>query len=452
MSKVLLYKPGLNDGSQQELPNIGMAVVAKSMKEFGDDVKVADYHYYPNKARMWDYKIDILAISLTSQEWLDKNLQYLISWAKMKVIIGGPHAFSYWDILEKDKRIWKVVVGEADGQWDKIINSKDKVIFLDKPEKLYTPDFSDFIGIETIEAYPLYTSRGCTNLCSFCVAGKGHGKYRKRFMPDVAIETVEAFRGYPLLQKVYIVDDCFTGDLKHAKDFLRGWSRIKWCGEKVCEKYELQIINVRADQLDKEVLELMKVCGVKMLPIGVESADPEVFKHVGKGETLEDIRKGITMIQDAGIIPWLNMIVGLPYDNPKRHKNSLEWCLSIPQPRIVHWFQMAPFRKTKAYDYFLQQGCFEDGFIPSPYGRRYDELPWESDFETKNFSKEQRMLAQLEGYLRCYSPVLANSPDKVKKLCKEHDMEDLLEDWFKNAPIREYLEKELPKKQAKGQV
>jgi radical SAM superfamily enzyme YgiQ (UPF0313 family) len=96
-------------------------------------------------------------------------------------------------------------------------------------------------------------------------------------------------------------------------------------------------MNVRADQIDLELLLLMKMCKVEELPIGVESADPEVFRHVGKGETLEDIKRAIAMIQEAGIIPWLNMIVGLPHDNPKRHQNSLNWILDIPGRKIVHW-------------------------------------------------------------------------------------------------------------------
>lgn len=448
MSRILLYKPGLNDGSQQELPNIGMAILGKSIKEDGNKISVFDWHFKPPYGiRPFPTKIDIICLSLVSQEWEEANL-FIDNYGKdTLIIIGGPHAFSYWDILEKDERIWKVVVGEADGQWDKIINSPEKVVFLDKPEKLYTPDFSNFMGIENMKAYPLYTSRGCTARCSFCVGSKNHGKYRKRDIIEIMAELKSISILYPSVEKIYVIDDCFSGDIEHAKIFL--WN---WLVNDYEKKYELQIINVRADQIDYELLNLMKLSGVKMLPIGVESADPEVFKHVGKGETLDDIRKAITMIQNAGITPWMNMIVGLPYDNPERHKNSLEWCLSIPQPRIVHWFQMAPFRKTKAYDYFLQQGCFEDGFIPSPYGRRYDELPWESGFETEDFSKEERMLAQLEGYLRCHSPVLVNSLERVKKICEANGMMDIFREWESSSNIKEYVEKELPKKVLKGQV
>ncbi len=447
MSNVLLYKPGLRDGSENEIPNIGMAIVSDSIKRNGDRVYVVDGHFFKQHKIVTDFDLDFVAYSLVSQEWSEINAILNISgFKKVPVIIGGAHAFSYWEFLEKDERIWKVVVGEIDGQWDKVINSKEKVVFLDKPEKLATPDFSDFVGIDSMKAYPFYTSRGCTNLCSFCAAGKGHGKYRKRDYGETVNELVNIGR-YPSVKKIYVVDDCFTGDIEFAKRILDTYLSLD-----LDKRYELQIINVRADQLDIEILYMMKRCGLKFLPIGVESADQEVFRHVGKGESLEDIRKAIDVMQSVGITPWLNMITGLPYDNPERNMNSIKWCCSIPQPRIIHWFQMAPFRKTKAYDYFLAQGSFEDGFIPSAYGRRYDDFPWESDFETPDFSKKDRMLANLKGYMKCHSPILVNSQEKVIDTCAENGMMDLYWDWRADSNIDEYIKNNLPDKKAKGQV
>ena len=60
-------------------------------------------------------------------------------------------------------------------------------------------------------------------------------------------------------------------------------------------------------------------------------------------------------------------------------------------------------------------------------------------------------MAQLEGYLRCNTPILILSDKKVRELCKKHDMWDLYENWRRNAPIAEFLENTVPKKIAKGQ-
>jgi hypothetical protein len=455
MSKVILYKPGLKDGSENELANIGMGILARGITDYGDKILFTrDDHFKKEVAvtpMAWGSQlVDVLALSLVSQEWHLEQLQHYIDLYHqhgVKIVVGGPHAFSYWEFLEKDPRIWKVAVGEVDGQWGKVVESEKKVVFLEKPTHLTTPDYSSFAGKEGMTAYPLYTSRGCTNRCNFCVGSKNHGKFRVRNLDEIFEELSSIEKLYPNVKRIYVVDDCFSGDQIHARFFLGRFLTLGYA-----QKYQLTIINVRADQIDMELLTLMRNCGVTMLPIGVESADPEVFKHVGKGETLEHIEWAIHMIQMAKITPWLNMIVGLPHDNPDKHRNSVEWCVNIPKPRIVHWFQMAPFRKTRAYDYFLQQGCFEDGFIPSPYGRRYDELPWESDFETEDFGREGRMVAQLEAYLRCHSPILVNNLDRIRDLCRKHRMTRLLREWENNAPIDEYVQNNLPDKQRKGQV
>ena len=258
----------------------------------------------------------------------------------------------------------------------------------------------------------------------------------------------EEFKGihqYPAIRTVHVVDDAFSADIDHAKAFLDFYLSEGF-------PYKLNIFNVRADQLDAEILSMMKRCGITTLPIGVESADPTVYHYVGKGETLDDIRAGIEKIQAAGIVPWLNMIVGLPHDNPDRNRNSIEWVQSIPDPKVTHWFQYAPFRGTKAYDWMVQRGAIQDGYIPKPYGRRYDDLPWYPDFDTPEFTREDRAVSQLEAFLSTKSPILVNSMQKVMDLCVSNNMLPLLSKWVQDAPIKKYLENSKPDKVRKGQL
>jgi radical SAM superfamily enzyme YgiQ (UPF0313 family) len=452
--RALIYKPGLNDGSQNELPNLGMAILAKELKGIGYDVTIYDGHFQKlPEIDIMDLitASDLVCFSLVSQEWELKETQWAINIAHAmhkKVMIGGPHAYAYWDILQEDERITHLIVGEADGNIDEIINNPCalKVQRPGSAKGFTAPDFSDLIGKEDILGDPLYTSRGCTNLCNFCMGGKIHRGWRARSLGEDFWEEIRGLAQFTKLKRVYIVDDCFSADLEHAKMFLRGWFVNGYS-----DKYELKIMNVRADQIDLELLLLMKMCKVEELPIGVESADPEVFRHVGKGETLEDIKRAIAMIQEAGIIPWLNMIVGLPHDNPKRHQNSLNWILDIPGRKIVHWFQFAPFRNTKAYDWLLRHGYIGDGYIPKAYGRRYDEFPWYPDFRTSDFSEVQRARAQLEGYLMCESPIVMNTPNLWKVSC-ELGLGKEYRHWEETADIEEYTKKHLEFKKERGQV
>jgi len=454
--KTLIYKPGLSDGSGGDLPHLGIGILAKELAKQDYDVTIYDGHF----KKIEDYQItelitkaDILCLSLTSQEWDLEETQWVIDLAKAQnkvILLGGPHAYGYWDILDQDERIDQIVVGEVDNQIKRTIigkyGFKRNVARIGRAPKFESPDFSGMIGKEDILGYPLYTSRGCTNLCNFCMGGKIHRGWRKRELDKDFWEEVKGLKQFPKLKRVYLVDDCFSADLDHAKHFL-----MSWFVNGYPDKYELKIMNVRADQIDSELLSIMKMCKVEELPIGVESASPEVFNYIGKGETLEDIRKAITAIQSAGITPWLNMIVGLPHDNPERHQVSLKWVLDVEGPKIVHWFQFAPFRNTNAYNWLLKQGVIEDGYIPKAYGRRYDEFPWYPEFGTEDFTVIQRARAQLEGYLMCGSPIVMNTPNLWKVSC-ELGLAKEYRHWEEIADIEGYTKKHLEFKKERGQV
>jgi radical SAM superfamily enzyme YgiQ (UPF0313 family) len=445
--RILLFKSGLNDGSQHEMPSLGMGIIAATIKKTGHTVDVYDGHMLGNTNRVPEGH-EVIFISAVSMENIPE-FHSSAYWPKTQfVVLGGPHAYSYHDLLVDDRRFDRIVVGEGDGQFGTIMDSKDKVVFLgNRPaEEMLAPDYSDFIGKDDMKGYSTYTSRGCTNVCSFCQSGKAHGRYRVRDTDSIIAE-FETIRNFVGVRTVHIIDDAFTGNIGHAK-----WFLDFYLSKEYDRLYKLNIFNVRADQLDDEILALMKRCGIVNLPIGVESADPTVYRYVGKGETLDDIREGIERIRKHGIIPFLNMIIGLPHDTPEGVDNSIRWVQSIPDPKIAHWFIYSPFRGTRAYDFLVKQGAIKDGFIPEPYGRRYDHFPWDSDIETPDFTKEQRGAAQIKAFLSCNSPILVNSMQSVTEICMKHGMLDLLSEWLKNAPIENYWGTSRPDKISKGQL
>lgn len=443
MAKVLIWKAGIDDGSQHEMPSLGMGILARSAKMDGHEVTVWDGHMLGGErnGEVIPYP-DILCISAVSQE--NPNNKPIIT-NDSYTILGGPHAYSYHDKIDSPY-IDKIVVGEADGKFNEILDSKERVLFIGNrtSEELLAPDYSDFIGKDLMRGYSTYTSRGCTNVCSFCQSGKAHGRWRPRNRDSIRDE-FKTIGNYREVKTIHIIDDAFTGNTDHAKRFLDFYLT-----EEYNSLYKLNIFNVRADQLDEEILTMMKRAGVVNLPIGVESADPTVYKAVGKGESLNDIKEGIRLIQESGIVPWLNMIIGLPFDTWERTLNSIEWVESIPDPKIVHWFVYSPFRGTRAYNQFVKDGVIEDGYIPPPYGRRYDNLPWDSDFETPDFTFEERRKAHLCAYLRTGSPILVNS--NILKDVVKYGLKGEYIEWLKKAPLDDYIKNELPKKKEKEQV
>ncbi len=453
--KIMLWKPGVHDGSTGELPHIGLGILARDIKNCGHDVFVADHHFDPVEDHVSLELLDrenpdILGISIVSQEWALQKTQKMIDLAYtsgIPVWVGGPHAYGYHDFLQKDQRLSKIVVGESDGKFQTILNSSEKVVALGRTDKFLLPDFSGLIKSERIVTYPVFASRGCSHNCAFCAGTKTHGNKWRPALLDVSFwEQLDNIKeNHPLVKTVSVIDDEFTSNLDHAKKFLNHFIENY-------SHFKLTVFNVRADQIDEEILVLLKKAGVETLSIGVESGDPEVFRLVRKGETHETIKKAIEKIQHAGMIPRLNMVIGLPGDSPQAHSRSMGWVTAIPMPRITQWLHYAPYRGTWAYNYFLKDEAFEDGFIPGLQDGGYDKLPEMGTFNAKGFSVEEKMLAQLEGYLRCYSPILILNDENIKDICKKNKMMALYDEWHKNAPIEEYVTRYLPEKMSKGQV
>jgi anaerobic magnesium-protoporphyrin IX monomethyl ester cyclase len=455
--KVMLWKPGVYDSTRGELPTIGLAILATSAIEAGHEAFIVDHHFSPPPEDEIETAAvdileteapDLLCISAVSHEWRMSRVQAVLDRAHemdIPVWVGGPHALAFWDILEKDERVTKVVTGEADGRFNQILESTEKVVELGRCEDFRPPAFPVMRNAEELITYPLFVSRGCHYNCTFCAATQVFGRrWRARGLSDEFWKELDDIAvNHPKCELISVIDDAFTQDLDHAKEFLREYLRRGY-------PYKVSVFNVRADYLDEEFLVLLKKTGVEHLAVGIESGDPEVFRMLRKGEKLEQIDTAIKMMQKVGIIPWLNMIVGLPGDTPEAHRRSVDWVLSHDKPRVVQWNIFTPFRGTPAYDFFVKRGDIEDGYIPEFQGR-YQMLPEDGMFDAVDFTKEEKTLAQLEGYLRCNTPILILSDKKVRELCKKHDMWDLYENWRRNAPIAEFLENTVPKKIAKGQ-
>ncbi len=452
---IMLWKHGINDGTTGELPHTGLGVLARDIKSAGHTPLLIDNHFSPEDIdvafetvrSLWP---DLLCISLVTQEWSIPTVQEMIDLAvelKIPVWIGGPHAYSYSDFLVEDDRLTKIIIGEADGHFAEILASEERVMEFPRAQRLHFPDFVEMYNRENLVNYPMFISRGCKFNCTFCAATKARGnRWRSQPLDKAFWYEIDAIEKYfPKVQRISIIDDAFTNDLEHAKSFLKEYIRRGY-------PYQLNIFNIRADQMDVEFLELLKICRVETLAIGIESGDPEVFQMLKKAEKLETIEWAIGEMQKVGINPWLNMIIGLPGDSPEAHARSMAWVDKIPKPYVIQWLHYAPYRNTWAYKYYVDRGDIEDGFMPGLQGGVYEDLPEIGLFDADGFSRHQKMLAQLQGYLKCGSPILVLNYKKIRTLCEENGMMDLYNEWCEKAPIRRFIEETLPNKVAKGQI
>lgn len=399
--KILFINPKRKD-TGFNCPHNGLALLAAILKKRGHEVLIADYvlmreekntdiSFFINK-----FNPDIAGVSSYTQN--ANEFDGLISRIHeinpvLPIMVGGPHPTLYSNLLEKNKNIDYIFVGEAEltilgvvesakkQKKPKIIKSEEIVDLNDLP----FPDYKAFYRWESIRGYPIMTSRGCPNKCSFCAAANlSYRRWRFRKVEECIRELELAKETLSPHIFVYIYDDNPMVWKERFHEFLDMFSkRIK---------NTLTIINTRADGIDETMLELMKKCGCTDIFIGVEHANQEVYELINKGETLEEIERACKLIKKHNFALGLSFVVGLPKDNLEKIKDSIRFCKKM-RPAIHTINPIVPYRGTAARKWFEEHGA-----------KLYDEVDgsnqqkelFECDeplVETEDFSLEDRKKA-----------------------------------------------------------
>ncbi len=156
-----------------------------------------------------------------------------------------------------------------------------------------------------VPGHAIVTSRGCPFQCSFCSARLLWGqRYAARSAHNVADEIQQLADRYGI-RGFKIFDSTFTVSSRHvlavcAELKKRGLSQLPW----ECE--------IRADTVDRELLQEMKSAGCYYVDMGLESASARVLKQICKGVTLPQVESVIDWCNELGLMIKLFLTWGHP--------------------------------------------------------------------------------------------------------------------------------------------
>ena len=380
MAKVILVDPrgwqGAANG-QVPFPNVGIAYLIPLLRQQGNDVRVIDLNNeaITNKKVLEiieEYKPDIVGLSVKTSTMKDArslSKQIKDTFPGIHIILGGPHTKFEYNKLITEPWFDSIFVGEGEyilpvvcaavasgnpmQQIDGVVtkNSLKKDFCLEQTlingtqlDSLPFPEYDLFpqnVRNSIRTAYPIVTSRGCVYNCSYCsvpeVSGKG---FRKRSPENVVKELNWARQKYGATG-FWIIDDVFNLDIKRSKEICRAIIHANLNMIWSCPN------GLRADRVDPELAGLMFESGCRSVSVGVESADPDILKTVKKGETIEDIEKGIRIFKESGIDVNGFFIVGLPGDSFRAEERSVEFVkkmgigalfnMLVPYPGTAYW-------------------------------------------------------------------------------------------------------------------
>ena len=362
----LIDPPGMVKGL-----NTGLGYLASSLIQEGHQVRVLDLNNNTRNIKERLSKIrdsDIIGISVKSST-AQIGCQIAEAVGRKDLICGGAHiTVDGYAFLKMNTSFKLGVIGEGEETLVELVDAMESALdlrdikgiifregeeivvnprrrFIDDLNSLPNPNYEVFDSFNgTIVHYPLVTSRGCPHMCIYCCVSEVSGRRWRSRTPERLIEELELAKSKYRSKSFEIVDDNFTQDLGRVKKFCQLLIERRLDMNWACYN------GIRADRLDEELVALMKESGCNTVSIGVESLDDEVFDNIGKGETLENIRRAISILKKYKIEVEGSFIIGLPGDNLKKtiasiqlckemHLNKTMWNLFVPYPgtRAWHW-------------------------------------------------------------------------------------------------------------------
>ena len=161
-------------------------------------------------------------------------------------------------------------------------------------------------------------SRGCPFRCSYCFEGRGERGLRSYPMSrlEAELERMVALGA----EQAFVLDPTFDADKNRAREVLdlivRKAPGIHW-------KFE-----VRAELLDRDLVRRFSKLDCS-LQIGLQSASDEVCEAVHRPLDRKAFSRGVSLLNEAGIVFGIDLIYGLPLDDLAGFSRSLDFALGL---------------------------------------------------------------------------------------------------------------------------
>lgn len=218
----------------------------------------------------------------------------------------------------------KIVVGEGEELFYRLLEGQ-----LAEDKKVYTledidvhlldlntldlPDYSDF-DQNKYPMLPIYTSRGCTNQCSFCAETVYWRKYRKKTAEKVADEFSALHKRYG--KRLFLLTDCLINPLATnlSKELIERDLNFYWD------------VYLRVDQhvCDPEYTFLWRQGGFYRARLGIESGSEKMLEIIDKKITKPEIKAAISSLAAAGIKTTTYWIAGHPGETEEDFQQTLD--------------------------------------------------------------------------------------------------------------------------------
>ena len=263
-----------------------------------------------------------------------------------KLISGGNHITDHPNEKLTKETFDHIIVGDGELALKRIFEGETRQIILSDKVDVDEMPMPDYKGLK-YERYSMtfegrkcamiVASRGCVYGCAFCGSAKIK-KWRPRDPKKVIEEMQYLMENYDI-ESFYFGDDIFSFDKQRT---------IKLA----CMIQKLNItyrITTRVNLLDEDMLFTLESSGCKVICLGLESGDDQILKNIQKGATVEDARKAVRMVHEAGMKVKGFFIIGLPGETEETANKTIEFAKEL-NVDYCDFYPYTPYPSTPIWD------------------------------------------------------------------------------------------------------
>lgn len=406
-------------------PHVGIAYLTSVLKKNHHQVQIVDCGiekkpFQAIKETIKQFQPDLIGVTGFSYayKYLYQTIQEVRKLTKIPILIGGPHVSANKKTILKETKANFAMYGESEVSFVKFLDelAKNKPNFslvpnliwakikngqpIINPQEppIYNLDSLPFPSYQSFEIkkYPCYnekiipiiTSRGCPYGCNYCSVRLSMGQNFRPRSPQNVIKELKYWyqKGFDHFD---FNDDCFTLDISRA--------------EKICDliiknklKIKFQLYNgIRVNNITLKLLKKLKKSGCYFIAYGCESGSQKVLDRIKKNITLDQVRQAINFTNKAKIKNAVNFIVGHQDETYQDAQETLKFAKSL-NTNYVNFYNLVPYPGTEVYDWALKHAHFL--FPKNKYLKDVSYRDINPIFETKEFTKEQRIKIMKQGF------------------------------------------------------
>jgi len=253
--------------------------------------------------------------------------------ANTRIVLGGPHVSAMPRESLQESAADAVVIGEGDETLADLVAATDPIAVPGAAVRLFggeivfgpeRPCLQDLDALP-LPAWELYdlrryhttallsrkspagwieTSRGCPFGCVYCSKHTFGRNFRAK-SPGRVVDEMAAMLAHGF-KEIHIADDCFSFKPDRVRsiceEILRRNMRFPWA----------PVTGIRVDNLDVELLRLMRRAGCYRVYFGIESGSDEILRRVNKGISLDQVRRAVQASRRAGLETFGFFMIALP--------------------------------------------------------------------------------------------------------------------------------------------